>query len=109
MLDNLLTNAFKFTPEGGAISLRVWAEGRDVLMDVTDTGTGIDPEEMQRIFERFYRARADSAQHHKGKGTGLGLALVKEIVEAHRGRITVRSKPNEGTTFLIRLPGLPQN
>ncbi len=109
VLDNLLTNAFKFTPEGGAISLRVWAEGRDVLMDVTDTGTGIDPEEMQRIFERFYRARADSAQHHKGKGTGLGLALVKEIVEAHRGRITVRSKPNEGTTFQIRLPGLPQN
>ncbi|MCA9875799.1 MAG: GAF domain-containing protein, partial [Anaerolineales bacterium] len=106
VFDNLLTNAFKFTPEGGSISLRAWAEGRDVLVEVTDSGTGIAPEEMQRIFERFYRANADSAQHHKGKGTGLGLALVKEIVEAHRGKITVRSKPNEGTSFQIRLPSV---
>ncbi|MBK8985304.1 MAG: GAF domain-containing protein [Chloroflexi bacterium] len=106
VFDNLLSNAFKFTPAGGLISLKVWADGRDVLIEVTDTGSGIDPEEMQRIFERFYRAKADSVQHHQGKGTGLGLALVKEIVEAHRGRITVRSKPAEGTTFQIRLPTL---
>jgi len=106
VFDNLLSNAFKFTPERGAISLRVWAEGREVVIEASDTGMGIAPEEMQRIFERFYRAKADSAQHHKGKGTGLGLALVKEIVEAHRGKITVRSRLGEGTTFQIRLPGV---
>ena len=104
VFDNLLSNALKFTPPGGSITLRSWTQGRELLIEVTDTGSGIAPEEMQRIFERFYRAKADSAQHHKGKGTGLGLALVKEIVEAHRGKITVRSKPGEGTTFQIRLP-----
>lgn len=103
--DNLLANAFKFTPAGGAIYLYAWTEGRELIIEVSDTGVGIDPEEMQRIFERFYRANAQSAQHHKGKGTGLGLALVKEIVEAHRGKITVRSQLGAGVTFQIRLPG----
>lgn len=102
VFDNLLSNAFKFTPPGGRITLNAWAERNDVVIEVSDTGSGIEAEEMQRIFERFYRARAQSAQHHKGKGTGLGLALVKEIVEAHRGKITVRSKPGVGTTFQIR-------
>ena len=105
VFDNLLSNAFKFTPAGGAISLRAWTVGREVLIEVSDTGTGIAEEEMQRIFERFYRANSGSAQHHMGKGTGLGLALVKEIVEAHRGKITVRSVLGQGTTFQIHLPG----
>lgn len=106
VFDNLLTNAFKFTPEQGTILLRGWREGQELLIEVADTGSGISPEEMQRIFERFYQANANSAKHHKGKGTGLGLALVKEIVEAHRGKVTVRSSLGKGTAFKIRLPGI---
>lgn len=102
VFDNLLSNAFKFTPAGGTISLNVWAEWNEVVFEVSDSGSGIEADEMERIFERFYQAKAQSAQHHKGKGTGLGLSLVKEIVEAHRGKITVRSKPGVGTTFQIR-------
>lgn len=105
VFDNLLTNAFKFTPANGTILLRGWREGQEILIEVADTGVGISPEEMQRIFERFYQANASSAKHHKGKGTGLGLALVKEIVEAHRGKVTVRSNLSKGTAFKIRLPG----
>jgi signal transduction histidine kinase len=105
VFDNLLMNAFKFTPPDGTILLRGWREGQELLIEIADTGAGISAEEMQRIFERFYQANSKSATHHKGKGTGLGLALVKEIVEAHRGKVTVRSTPGKGTTFKIRLPG----
>lgn len=106
VFDNLLTNAFKFTPPEGTILLRGWREGEELIIEVADTGDGISPEEMQRIFERFYQAKSQSASHHKGKGTGLGLALVREIVEAHRGKVTVRSSPRNGTVFKIRLPGI---
>ncbi len=106
VFDNLLTNAFKFTPPGGSIIIRGWREGSELSIEVTDTGAGISPDEMQRIFERFYQANSKSTKHHKGKGTGLGLALVKEIVEAHRGKVTVRSSPGKGTAFKIRLPGI---
>jgi len=106
VFDNLLTNAFKFTPSEGTILLRGWREGEELLIEVADTGAGISPEEMQRIFERFYQANSQSTKHHKGKGTGLGLALVREIVEAHRGKVTVRSSPGNGTAFKIRLPGI---
>ena len=106
VFDNLLTNAFKFTPPEGTILLRSWREGEELIIEVADTGDGISPEEMQRIFERFYQAKSQSASHHKGKGTGLGLALVREIVEAHRGKVTVRSSPGKGTAFKIRLPGI---
>jgi GAF domain-containing protein len=106
VFDNLLSNAFKFTSAQGVITIRSWREGHEVLIEVSDTGSGISTQEMERIFERFYQAKASSSGHHKGKGTGLGLALVKEIVEAHRGKVTVRSRENEGTTFKIRLPGI---
>jgi GAF domain-containing protein len=106
VFDNLLTNAFKFTPPDGNILIRGWREKDELLIEVADTGAGISPEEMQRIFERFYQANAKSAKHHKGKGTGLGLALVKEIIEAHRGKVTVRSSLGKGTAFKIRLPGI---
>ncbi len=106
VFDNLLTNAFKFTPPDGSITLRGWREGAELIIEVSDTGTGISEDEMQRIFERFYQANSKSAKHHKGKGTGLGLALVKEIVEAHRGKVTVRSSSGKGTAFKIRLPGI---
>jgi GAF domain-containing protein/two-component sensor histidine kinase len=106
VFDNLLTNAFKFTPDGGQVTVRGWRESTELLIEVVDTGDGISSEEMQRIFERFYQAKAQSTTHHKGKGTGLGLALVREIVEAHRGKVTVRSKPGHGAVFTIRLPGI---
>ena len=105
VFDNLLTNAFKFTPPHGTVFIRSWREEQELLIEIADTGVGIADEEMQRIFERFYQANAQSAKHHKGKGTGLGLALVKEIIEAHRGKVTVRSHPGQGTVFKIRLPG----
>jgi len=100
---NLLHNAVKFTPAGG--SVHVWAglaEG-DVTVRVSDTGVGIAPEDLPRIFERFYksdRARASG-------GTGLGLAVVKHIVEAHGGTVSVESEQGRGSTFSFAIPASP--
>lgn len=103
VFDNLVSNAFKFTPPGGTITLRLGAAGEDVHIEVTDSGEGIPEDKIGRIFERFYQVEGGSARRHKG--TGLGLALVKEIVEAHRGTVTVKSKLGQGTTFTILIPG----
>jgi signal transduction histidine kinase len=104
VFDNLLSNAFKYTPAGGQVTLRMWAEGMEVFAEVEDTGPGIAPPHLRRIFERFYQI-TDGTTPRK-KGTGLGLALVKEIIEAHRGHVSVRSTLNKGTTFTISLPGV---
>jgi signal transduction histidine kinase len=101
VLGNLLSNAFKFTPSGGRVSLSVDARDEHVQMEVRDTGTGIAPEQLPRIFDKFYRADNQQAD---SDGTGLGLAIAKTIVEAHRGRIVVDSTPGVGTTFSIDLP-----
>ena len=103
VFDNLVSNAFKFTPAGGSVTLRMAAEEQDVILEVADTGAGIPAEKLPRIFERFYQVEAGASRRHTG--TGLGLALVKEIVEAHRGHITVESEVGTGTTFRIMLPG----
>ena len=103
VFDNLVSNAFKFTPAGGSVTLRMAAEEQDVILEVADTGAGIPAEKLPRIFERFYQVEDGTARRHVG--TGLGLALVKEIVEAHRGRIAVESEIGKGTTFRIVLPG----
>jgi signal transduction histidine kinase len=103
VFDNLVSNAFKFTLPGGSITLRLRAEGKDVRMEVMDSGEGIPEDKLNRIFERFYQVEGGSARRHKG--TGLGLALVKEIVEAHRGSVTVKSELGQGTTFTILIPG----
>jgi len=103
VFDNLVANALKFTPAGGSIKLRVRAQGEDVCIEVKDSGEGIPGDKLERIFERFYQVQSSSARRHKG--TGLGLTLVKEIVEAHRGTITVRSKLGQGTTFIMHIPG----
>ncbi len=101
---NLLHNAIKFTPEGGRIGVRAFqGEGDEVVIEVWDTGVGIAPEDLPRIFERFYRA--DRARG--GSGTGLGLAIAKHIVEAHGGRIWAESAPGRGATFRFTLPGEP--
>jgi two-component system phosphate regulon sensor histidine kinase PhoR len=102
ILSNLLDNAIKYTPAGGRIT--VGAQSRDGLMElyVRDTGIGIPPEELPRLFERFYRV--DKARSRELGGTGLGLSIVKHLVAAHGGSIRVESRLNEGSTFFFNLP-----
>lgn len=96
----LLDNAFKFTPSGGTVTLEGALDSRNVTVAVSDTGVGIDPAEVPRIFERFYRAtNVGSAD-----GTGLGLAIARHIAEQHGGWIDVDSAPNRGSRFTVTLP-----
>ena len=99
---NLLSNAFKFTPAGGRLELIAGPHENGVCMEVNDTGAGIAPDQLKRVFEKFYQA--DNQKSASAKGTGLGLAIAKEIVEAHQGKITVTSKVGHGTTFTLVLP-----
>jgi heavy metal sensor kinase len=99
---NLLDNAIKFTPDGGEVRMSVAAEGQEASLRVQDTGIGIPPEALPRIFERFYRA--EPSRSKQIEGVGLGLALARWIVEKHRGRITVESQPGKGTCFTVYLP-----
>jgi signal transduction histidine kinase len=111
VLRELVQNAIKFTPDGGEITI----EARDAppggfRFSVRDTGIGIAPEEKEKIFHLFYEVN-DSLHHHtsksafRGGGMGLGLAIVQDIVTAHRGRVTVESEPNRGSCFTVTLPG----
>src|SRR5206468_1265074 len=93
-----------YTPGGGQISVRISADGDDVLLSVSDTGIGIDPAHLPRIFERFYRV--DKSRSREMGGTGLGLSIVKHVVQAHDASIDVSSVPGKGSTFEIRLPAL---
>lgn len=102
VLDNLLGNALKFTPEGGRVSVSVSQQEHEVALIVSDSGVGIPPEHLAKIFQRFYQV--DSSSKRRYGGVGLGLALVKEIVESHGGAVTVTSEPGHGTTFRIVLP-----
>ena len=104
VFDNLMSNAFKYTPANGIITIRMFQRRRNVVIELQDTGEGIDSEQNSRIFERFYQI-VDKQNRPRRKGTGLGLALVKEIVEAHRGTVSVQSELGKGTTFRIELPG----
>ena len=99
---NLLSNAFKFTPAAGTVELIASPHENGVCMVVRDTGAGIAPEQLPRIFQKFYQA--DNQKSASAKGTGLGLAIAKEIVEAHQGTITVTSAVGDGTRFTIELP-----
>lgn len=99
-LGNLLDNAIKFTPSGGEVRVRAWSEGEWVAIEVADTGPGIPPEDLPRIFERFYRG-----DRHRGSGgSGLGLAIARHAVEAHGGRIQAFSEPGRGARFVFTLP-----
>ncbi len=100
VLLNLVHNAIKFTPPGGTISVRAEVQGEMLLVKVRDTGVGISPEELPRLFERFYKT--DKAR--RSDGTGLGLAIAKHIVMTHGGTIAARSTVNQGATFLFTLP-----
>ena len=104
VLDNLINNALKFTPAGGSISVCVQSNAQHVVLQVKDTGIGIAPDQQERIFDRFYQVGSFSKRQYGG--VGLGLALVKEIAEAHGGTVTVESRENEGSTFTVTLPVL---
>jgi len=102
VLINLLHNAISYTPEKGSITVEVRPVSEGVEVSVSDTGIGILPEDLPRIFERFYRV--DKGRSRELGGTGLGLSIVKHIVEAHGGRVRVESKPGQGSRFTIFLP-----
>ncbi|MGH3000908.1 MAG: sensor histidine kinase, partial [Gaiellaceae bacterium] len=102
VLDNLLDNAVKYSPEGGAIRLRVDADSRSTRFTVADQGVGIAPAELSRIFEKFYRV--DPHQTRGVNGTGLGLYVCRELVERMDGHIAVSSIPGRGSTFVVELP-----
>jgi heavy metal sensor kinase len=97
---NLVDNAVKYTPAGGRIELAAQREGPTAVLSVHDTGSGISPEDAPRIFDRLYRGDRCRSE----RGLGLGLSLVKAIVEAHQGRVSVDSRPGQGSTFTVRLP-----
>jgi two-component system phosphate regulon sensor histidine kinase PhoR len=103
VLTNLLENSLMYTPSGGRVDVGVQEERDQVLVSVKDTGIGIPPDDLPRIFERFYRV--DRARSRKLGGTGLGLAIIKHIVEAHGGRVWVQSELGRGSTFYFTLPG----
>jgi two-component system phosphate regulon sensor histidine kinase PhoR len=100
VLVNLIHNAIKFTPAGGAVSVSANQKGNEILITVTDTGIGIPEKDLPHIFERFYKVDPARATG----GTGLGLAIARHLVEAHQGRIWAESKEGEGARFIIALP-----
>lgn len=102
VLDNIISNAIKYSPEGGKIVLRLESKRHYLLVTVQDEGVGIAYDKLEKIFERFYRA--DRARTRKLGGTGLGLAITKEVVEAHHGKIWAKSKEGYGTTIYFSLP-----
>ncbi|NOQ51311.1 MAG: hypothetical protein GQ578_03680 [Desulfuromonadaceae bacterium] len=99
---NLLTNAIKYTPEGGLIIINWSLQGEAARIIIEDTGIGIDSEHQQHIFDRFYRI--DKTRNRNDGGSGLGLAIAKWIVDAHAGSIRVCSVPGQGSKFAITLP-----
>lgn len=103
ILGNLLSNAFKFTPEGGKITVSAKKTAHDSMtITISDTGPSIPPDRLERIFDRFYQV--DDSVTRRREGTGIGLALAKELVELHYGEIQVDSEVGKGTTFTVRLP-----
>ncbi len=99
---NLISNAIKYTPENGKVWVALSEEGGFVKASVSDTGIGIEEENLPRIFDKFYRVKTKETRQIVG--TGLGLSIVKSIVAAHLGSISVESKAGAGTTFTILLP-----
>lgn len=102
VVGNLLDNAVKFSPRGGRVQIRAFAEGTEACLAVADSGPGIAADEVPRLFERFYRG--DASRSPDTPGAGLGLAIAHAIVRAHSGRITVASRPGAGATFTVHLP-----
>jgi signal transduction histidine kinase len=104
MLLNIVTNAIKYTPQGGTVALSLEEDEEAIIFSVRDTGIGIAPGDLPHIFERFWRADPARSRTGDRPGVGLGLAISKWIVEAHGGTITVQSRPGRGSAFTVRLP-----
>jgi len=102
LLHNVVGNAIKYTPSGGSVEVQVTQTEHDFTVAVTDTGPGIAPEDHEQIFQKFYRT--DTARGSAVKGSGLGLALAREVARLHGGDITVESEPGRGSTFTVRVP-----
>ena len=105
VLDNLIGNAMKFSPDGGVITVAMQERENEVQVTVSDEGIGIPEEKRDRIFERFYQI--DGSARRRFGGTGIGLAIVKRIIDAHNGKIWVKSQVNEGSAFVFTLPKAP--
>lgn len=99
---NLLGNSIKFSKDDSVITVSITQELNNVTVRISDTGIGISPEDQERIFERFFKA--DRSHSRKYGGSGMGLAIVKQIVSLHQGDIRVESEPGNGTTFIVTLP-----
>jgi two-component system OmpR family sensor kinase len=102
VFDNLLSNVRAHTPPGTTTEVRISVAGAVAVIEVADNGPGLPPEQMRRVFERFYRADASRSREHGG--TGLGLGIVAAIVAAHGGDVSASSTPGGGMTFTVRLP-----
>ena len=102
ILGILLDNAIKYTPQGGRVDVSLCTDDGLAVIEVVDTGIGIDPSDCERVFERFYRV--DKARSRELGGTGLGLAIARKFVELHRGRIWVESEEGRGSTFYVAVP-----
>jgi signal transduction histidine kinase len=107
LLLNLVTNAIKYTPAGGKVSIGLVDQGDTVALIVGDNGIGIPAADLPHIFDRFYRADPARSRTGERPGAGLGLAITKWIAEAHGGTITVQSRPGRGTAFTVTLPKQP--
>jgi two-component system sensor histidine kinase BaeS len=105
VVTNLVDNAVKYTGAGGSVRVRVWEQAGGGGLAVSDTGPGIGPEDLPKVFDRFFRL--DAARTRARGGSGLGLAICKELVEAHGGRIWADSVPGAGSTFTLTLPAQP--
>jgi signal transduction histidine kinase len=105
VLTNLVSNAIKYTPEGGRVRLTARAENSHVTVQIADTGMGISEEDLPKVFDRFFRAQ--NVVLHDIEGTGLGLSIVKSLVERHGGKVWLVSTEGQGTTVSFTLPREP--
>jgi two-component system phosphate regulon sensor histidine kinase PhoR len=102
LVNNLVSNAIRYTPDGGTVTVQVGGTDDHVQLVVSDTGIGIAPDELPRVFDEFFRG--EEAKRVFAHGTGLGMAIVKRVVEMHHGRIDVASEPGRGTQFTVTFP-----
>jgi signal transduction histidine kinase len=102
LFTNLISNAVKYNKEGGRININVWQEDKFIVSEIADTGIGLKPAELEKLYHEFYRAKNEKTKNISG--TGLGLAIVKRIIESYSGKIKTESKYGSGTSFKVYLP-----
>ena len=105
MIQNLIANALRFTPDGGAVIVALYTrDGRSAIIEVQDSGIGLDKKDIERIFDRFYQVDSSRGHRRNIDGAGLGLSIVQWVADAHSAEIEVESEPNQGSCFRIVLP-----